>query len=313
MFLCQRLAKLVHEQAGNTGEVLFVKVAEHHYLVHTAKEFRTQELTERLHDTFASGLSERSLETERALAKLASGVGGHDNDGVRKGYGASVRVGYLSLVKDLEQDVHDVGMRFFDLIEQHDGIGAAAHLFGQLSGLVIADISGRGAYDARDGVFLHKFGHIQPDKRIDVVEQLAGEHLDQLGFADAGRADKDEGRRTVHTADAHSRALDGLSHEPDGLVLADYLFAQMLFEVGDAAQLVLLDLACGNAGPKLDDARDVLVGDGSAFGLRFKSRKLVFAADHLRLELRYLLIVGVFGVGGCRLLIGAQLVEIFLC
>lgn len=44
---------------------------------------------------------------------------------------------------DLIENFVNVPMRFFDFIEQHDGIGAAANSFGQHTALAIADISGR--------------------------------------------------------------------------------------------------------------------------------------------------------------------------
>ena len=77
-------------------------------------------------------------------------------------------------------------MRLFQLVEQNDGIRAAADLFGQLAGLVIADIAGRRADDLRDTVLFHVFGHVEPDERFNGFEHLAGKALDQLRFADAG-------------------------------------------------------------------------------------------------------------------------------
>ena len=49
----------------------------------------------------------------------------------------------VSVVEHLKQDVHDVRMRLLDLIEEHDRIRVASYLLGELSRLVVADVSGR--------------------------------------------------------------------------------------------------------------------------------------------------------------------------
>jgi hypothetical protein len=74
---------------------------------------------------------------------VAAGVGGHDDDRIGKGDHPAVGIGDLALVEDLKQDIHDVRMRLFDLVEQDHGIRLAAHFFGELAGLVVADVSRR--------------------------------------------------------------------------------------------------------------------------------------------------------------------------
>ena len=147
------------------------------------------------------------------------------------------------------------------LVKQHDGVGAAAHLFGELSGLVIADIAGRRTDDARNAVLLHKLGHIQPDQRLDIVKQLLGKHLDQLGLADAGGADKDKGSGTLAGADAHPGAPHGGRHQGNSLILADNPFLQRVFQIGHPAHLSFLNLAGRNPGPQLDYPREMLLGN----------------------------------------------------
>src|ERR1035438_3147288 len=65
-----------------------------------------------------------------------------------------------AVVHNLQQDVEDVGMRLFDLVEKHDRVRMTPHLFGKLPALVVADVSRRRANQARDGVLLHVFGHV---------------------------------------------------------------------------------------------------------------------------------------------------------
>ena len=73
-----------------------------------------------------------------------------------------------------------------------------AHRFGELAGLLVADVAGRRADQPRHGVLLLVLRHVDPDHRVLVVEQELGERAGQLGLADAGRAEEDEAaERTV--------------------------------------------------------------------------------------------------------------------
>ena len=66
-------------------------------------------------------------------------------------------------------------MRLLDLVEQHDGVRPAAHRFGELPALFVADVSGRCADQPRDRVLLHVLRHVDADHRLGVVEHELGE------------------------------------------------------------------------------------------------------------------------------------------
>ena len=81
-----------------------------------------------------------------ALAEAGGAqVAGHDDDGVSEIDGPSVAIGQPPVIQYLEQDVKDVGMGFFDLVEEHHPVGPAAYRFGELSTLVVAHVARRGA------------------------------------------------------------------------------------------------------------------------------------------------------------------------
>src|SRR5699024_6345162 len=128
--------------------------------------------------------------------------------------------------EDLEQDVHDVRVRLFDLVEEDDGVGLAADLPRELPGLVVAHVARGRAYDAGDGELLHGLRHGEPDEALGGVEEVLSEPLDQLRLADAGAADEDEAHRLALGLQAHSAALYGGADGVYGLVLADYVLAQ---------------------------------------------------------------------------------------
>ena len=79
-------------------------------------------------------------------------------------------------------------MSLFNLIEQHNRVGFAAHGLGQLTALIVSDISGRRSDKTRDGVFLHVFGHIDTNHIVLVVKQAVRKSLCKLGLTYAGGA-----------------------------------------------------------------------------------------------------------------------------
>ena len=122
------------------------------------------------------------------LDHLAADVRGHHDDRVGEVDGVAVAVGQAAVVEHLQQDVEHVAMGFFDFVEQHDGVGAAADGFGQRAAFFVADVARRGADQAADGVLFHELAHVEADHGVFVVEQHFGEGLAELGFADAGGA-----------------------------------------------------------------------------------------------------------------------------
>src|ERR1044072_1156347 len=72
-----------------------------------------------------------------------------------------MRVGQAPVIQYLQQRVEDLGVRLFDLVEEDDRVGLATHGLGQLAALLVADVAGRSAHQARDGVALLVLGHVQ--------------------------------------------------------------------------------------------------------------------------------------------------------
>ena len=176
-------------------------------------------------------------------------------------------------------------MRLFYLVKQHDAVWLAAYLLGELAGLVIADIAGRRADDARDGELLHELGHIEPDKRFGRIEHIRGEALDKLRLADAGAADKDEADGLALDLEPDAAALYCGADGVHGFILTDDVFFQALVKLRKALELILLDGGGGDLRPQLNYAGEVI---GSQRGARvlIKLAQLVFKLHFLALELR---------------------------
>ena len=55
-------------------------------------------------------------------------------------------------------------MRLFDFVEQQHGVGVAVDRVGQQTALIEADVAGRRADQARHGVRLHVFAHVEAEE-----------------------------------------------------------------------------------------------------------------------------------------------------
>ena len=83
-------------------------------------------------------------------------------------------------------------MRLLDLIKQHHGVRGAADGIGELAGLVVADIAGRGTDEPRHGVLVLEFAHVKADQPLLRPEQCLRQRPGQLRLAYASRAEEQE-------------------------------------------------------------------------------------------------------------------------
>ena len=78
-------------------------------------------------------------------------------------------------------------MGLFHLIKQDHAVGPAAHLFRELSAVLMAHIPRRRANEAGNGVPLHIFTHIKAQQGFFVPEQDLRQCLAKLRFSDTRR------------------------------------------------------------------------------------------------------------------------------
>src|ERR671921_1181390 len=150
-------------------------------------------------------------ELPRGDEVLAAHIRGHDDDRVLEVDSPALGIGQPSVVEHLKQRVEDVGMGLLDLVEEDDAVGTAPHLLRELSGLLVADVAGRGADEPGDGVGLLKLGHVYPDHGVFFAEEVLGECPRELGLAHARGTEEDE------AADGALRILYARPGAPDGL------------------------------------------------------------------------------------------------
>jgi hypothetical protein len=161
----------------------------------------------------------------------------------------------------------------FDLVEEHHRVRPPAHRLGQLPGVLVPHVAGRGTDQPADRVPLLKLRHVQPDHPVLVADQRLGKGPRQFGLADAAGAEEQEtADRPVRVPEAHPGATDSLGDHLDHLdhldrlVLADHPLVQVLLELKQAFHLFLGQLAdrdAGGPGHHLGDVLDADLGDGA--------------------------------------------------
>jgi hypothetical protein len=121
-------------------------------------------------------------------------------------------------------------MGLFDLVKQHHAVRSAADRLGQLTAFLKADIAGRRAEQAADGVLLLVLAHVNAHHGVLIVEQEFCQGACQLGLADAGWPQEDERPdRAVGVLQASPGAPDGVGDHFNGLVLPDDALVQAFF------------------------------------------------------------------------------------
>src|SRR5258705_6095622 len=88
--------------------------------------------------------------------------------------------------------MHDIRMSLFDLIEQHNRVGAPSNRFRKLTAFFVAHIARRRTNQARPGEFLHVLRHVDLNQSISVTKHELRQGTCQKRFSDAGWTQKDK-------------------------------------------------------------------------------------------------------------------------
>ena len=196
--------ELEHELVDDALDNLALQRLELDDRIQTVAEFRREAAPDGLH---AIGTAVARIETDTTAGHgFRTGVGRHHQDHVAEIGFATVVVGELAVVHDLQQQIEDIRMRLLDLVEQYHRMRLFGHRLGEQTALVVTDIAGRRTDQTRDGMPLHVLGHIETDQLdAEMQRQLTRD----LGLADTGRAGEQEGAdRLVAIIQARTRHLD---------------------------------------------------------------------------------------------------------
>jgi hypothetical protein len=315
--LGETLPQPVELDVHDRPQLLASEPIEDHHLVDPVEELRTEVAAHVDEDALAELVGRQ----RRVEDVGGPEVGGHDDHHVAEVDGAAVPVGEAAVVEHLQQHVEHVGVRLLDLVEQDDAVGPPAHRLGELSALVVADVARRRADEPGDGVLLLVLAHVEADHRPLVVEQEGGEGPRQLGLADPGGSEEQEGAEgTVGIGDAGPRPPHGVRDRLDGLVLADHAPVELLLEPDELGGLGLDEAADRDAGPAGHDLRDLLLGDlllEQALALGPQALEPLLGGLELALQLRGTAVAQLGGAGEVTVPLGrggllADLLELLL-
>ena len=258
--------------------------------VQPVAELRREHAVDRL---FVLAFAQSPAEADRGLGHVrGAGVRGHDQDHVAEVDDLAVVVGHLPVVHDLQQDVEEVRMGLFDLVQQHDAVGMLVDRVGQETALIEADVARRRADQAADRMALHVLRHVEADQ---LDAHGAGKLAGDLGLADAGRAREDVGAdRLFRLAQAGARQLDGIGQRVDRLVLAEHHGLEVAAQVLQGRAVVLRDALGRDPGDLGDHRLDLLDPDRLApLGLGHQHLGGADLVDHVDRLVRQLAVVDV--------------------
>ena len=155
----QTIVDLRDIEIDDLAHLRFGELAEHDDVIQTVEELGAELLLELARHLVLHALIARfgvAPHREACIGGLRdvtrAEIGRQNDDGVLEVHFAPLAIGQVAVIQHLQQCVEDVGMGLFDLIEQHDGERLAAHLLGELTTLLITDISRRGSEQTRSRV-----------------------------------------------------------------------------------------------------------------------------------------------------------------
>ena len=173
----------------------------------------------------------------------------------------------MAVVQDLQEHVEDVRMGFFDLVQEHHGVGLLADLLGELSALLVPHVSRRRAHQAADGELLHVFAHVDAHERVLGLEQDVGQRLAKLRLPHSrGTQEHERPDGPAVVVEAGAAAADGLGHHLDGPFLPHHALVQGDFQTQEVQSLRGVDLGDGDARHLGDDPGDDVLVHFQALG-----------------------------------------------
>ena len=226
-FLEQLLFELQQKFIHHFGNNRRGERRKRNHRIKAVAEFRREKLVDRLH--FIAALALIGEAHSRPAQAFRARIGGHDDNHIAKIRTFAVIVGELAVIHHLQQHIENIGVRFFDFIEQKHAIRLLVHRLGEQAALLEAHIARRRADQARHGMALHIFRHIKALQRHAERESQLPRHF---GFAHAGGAGKEKAADGfVGQTQARARHFHGGHQGFDGAVLAKHHVFQIAAEI----------------------------------------------------------------------------------
>ena len=141
------------QSACDLLDIVLAELFKYDDIVNPVEKFGTEAFFQLAHNCVSDILTAHSsaviltLEAESRGSlfsdELCADIGGHNDYAVLEINLPALRIGEHTVVKDLKQHIEHIGMSLFNLVKEDYAVRLAAHLFGELTALVIADIARR--------------------------------------------------------------------------------------------------------------------------------------------------------------------------
>mmetsp|Transcript_12243 Transcript_12243/g.49159 ORF Transcript_12243/g.49159 Transcript_12243/m.49159 type:complete len:205 (+) Transcript_12243:169-783(+) len=153
LLVSEELPDVLELDANDAVHVLAAQPVEHEDLVQAVDELWWEVLLDTLHHCPARARCGCSL--RKARQNVCSEVARENDHRVPKVHLAALAVGEVALVEHLQKQVGDLAVGLFELVKQHNAVGAAAHGLRQGTALLVAHVPGRRADEPAHGELLH--------------------------------------------------------------------------------------------------------------------------------------------------------------
>ncbi len=258
----QTFIQVTDQKIHDTADIIPCQRLKHDNLIQPVQKFRPEGSTQILHDQFLTGIADLPVLFNPLQKIPGAEVGGHDDDRILKVHSSALGIGDTSVIQNLEQDVEYIRMCFFHLIKEDDRIRFAPYGLGQLSALIISDISRRRPNQPGDRILLHIFAHINPYHILFIVKQAFRKSLRKLGLADTCGSQEQEGAdRLCRVLDSCLGTQNGIGHFVHTFLLPDDPLMELIRKIKRLVPFSLGQLCDRYTCPAGYDPGDLLLAD----------------------------------------------------
>src|SRR5690625_110172 len=166
--LGQPLIQIAGLNAGNGVDLLTTKWPEDNHIIHPVDELRSEMTSQHIHDVALQLLITGG--SDPLLNHAGAEVGRHHDNRIAEIYGTTLRIGQPAIIQHLQQDIEDIRMSLFHLVQQNHRIGLAAHGFREIAALLVADVTWWRPNQPSHRMLLHVFRHIDAHHGLFGVE-----------------------------------------------------------------------------------------------------------------------------------------------
>ena len=263
LFAFQQVIEFFNLAVNNLHQCIDAKRVELHNGIEPVSELRCEESVDRL-VCFHGCIFVKAHD----IGLFGAEIGGHNKHDVFEIAHHPVVVCQFRTVHDLQQNIHNIRMRLFDLVKQQYRMRMLLYHLCEQSALLVTDISRRSTYQAADSVCFHVLAHIDT---LEMYMHRFSKLCRQCRFSYPGGTNKEEGAdRSVLSVESGIGALDRRCQYPNGFILPDYVAFEIFFKVLELLRIV----RAHHRGGQFHHLGDTL------FNIFWLHSNILFAAQH---------------------------------